>query len=101
MSTGPRQRTVCQACGKACRVRPLEVMLRNGHGWRGHWVWGQAWLCPRCQPALFDLVGQLELQEEDVEEETLPAGPAPLELRPVLPPVPTAVTEHGQERATA
>ena len=48
-----------------CQVVPLEVMIRGGRGWRGHWTWGTLRVCPPCQSATIDALGQLQLQEDD------------------------------------
>lgn len=68
MSGRLKQRTVCQSCTARCRVSPLEVMLRGGRGWRGHWNWRASWLCPTCKEARIDQLmpdgGQLVDEEE-------------------------------------
>lgn len=70
MSLGLRQRTRCATCAASVRVAPLEIMLRGGHGWRGHWRWWSVRLCPPCQASLCQQLGgqwiqlELELQEQ-------------------------------------
>lgn len=54
VSTGLRQRTVCQACGAACRVAPTEAMFHEGRGVREHWLWLVKILCPPCRAAQLD-----------------------------------------------
>ena len=69
MSGSLRRRAPCQHCGVMCQVNPLEVMLRGGNGWRGHWMWGTVTVCPPCRAGFVDSAGQLQLQEDDDELE--------------------------------
>ena len=53
MSTGPRQRTVCQACGARCQATPLQHMLFVDRP-APHWVYLLELLCPPCRVARLD-----------------------------------------------
>ena len=74
MPTSLRRRVPCHSCGVTCQVKPLEVMLRGGNGWRGHWMWSSVTLCPPCQRAACDAFCQLQLQEDEDELLELTAG---------------------------
>lgn len=55
-----------------CRVQPIEVMVRGGNGWRGHWRWRQIAVCADCQRVFFDLVDQVTVLEE-IERDDAPS----------------------------
>ena len=58
MSTGPRQRTVCQHCGARCRVPSDEVLVRRCRGPVCWQEWHLVKLCPPCRAAFDDYLGQ-------------------------------------------
>jgi hypothetical protein len=65
-----RQRTRCATCAARVQVTPLEIMLRGGKGWKGHWRWWSVRLCPPCQTTLVHQLGDPWIQLElDLEEE--------------------------------
>lgn len=77
MPVSLRRRVHCAHCHSACRVAPLEVMVRGGNGWQGHWLWSTIVVCPACLRPLLDALGQPRtLKEDDAELQALEDLPA-------------------------
>jgi hypothetical protein len=56
VSTRPRQRTNCQACGVRCYSTPLEVQVHKDAQPIGYWIYSMLRLCPPCRSAQLDFL---------------------------------------------
>lgn len=86
MPVSLRRRALCAHCHSRCQATPLEVMLRGGNGWKGHWTWWTIVLCPACRPPLLDALGAPQLQVDDVDELQELAPPRRRHVLRYLPP---------------